>query len=74
VGGFSGAQSLQLVRGLAGVNFIGFDLVEVMPPYDPAGVTSLLAANLVYEFISLIAVQRRAQNNALPNAFGLRQG
>ncbi len=29
VGGFSGAQCLQLVRGLAGVNFIGFDPVEV---------------------------------------------
>ncbi len=61
VGGFSGAQSLQLVRGLAGVNLIGFDLVEVMPPYDPAGTTSLLAANLVYEFISLIALQRQAK-------------
>jgi agmatinase len=55
-GGFTGAQCLQLIRGLAGVNFIGFDLVEVMPPYDPAGITSLLAANLIYEFISLIAL------------------
>ena len=59
VGGFNGAQCQQLIRGLAGLNFVGFDLVEVMPPYDPAGITSLLAANLVYEFISLIAVQRR---------------
>jgi agmatinase len=59
VGGFTGAQCLQLIRGLVGANFIGFDLVEVMPAYDPAGVTSLLAANLVYEFISLIALQRR---------------
>ena len=58
VGGFTSAQCLQLIRGLVGVNFIGFDLVEVMPSYDPAGVTSLLAANLVYEFISLIALQR----------------
>jgi agmatinase len=58
VGGFNGAQCLQLVRGLAGVNFIGYDLVEVMPPYDPAGVTSLLAANIVYEFISLITLRR----------------
>jgi agmatinase len=43
-----------------GLNLVGFDLVEVMPPYDSAGgVTCLLAANLVYEFISLIALQRR---------------
>jgi len=61
VGGFTGAQCQQLVRGLVGVNFVGFDLVEVMPPYDPAGVTSLLAANIVYEFISLIALQRRGR-------------
>ncbi len=59
VGGFTGAQSLQLLRGLTDINFIGYDLVEVMPPYDPAGITSLLAANLLYEFISLEAVKRR---------------
>jgi agmatinase len=64
VGGFTGAECLQLVRGLVGVNFIGFDLVEVMPPYDPAGVTSLLAANLVHEFISLIALQRRGRSES----------
>jgi agmatinase len=60
VGGFTSAQCQQLIRGMAGANFVGFDLVEVMPPYDPpGGVTCLLAANLVYEFISLIALQRR---------------
>lgn len=59
VGGFTSAQSQALIRGLAGVNFVGYDLVEVMPPYDVGGVTCLLAANLVYEFISLIALQRK---------------
>lgn len=59
VGGFTGAQCLQLVRGLTDIPFIGFDMVEVMPSYDPAGVTSLLAANIVYEFISLIALQKK---------------
>jgi agmatinase len=63
VGGFTSAQCLQLVRGLAGLNLIGFDLVEVMPPYDPqGGVTCLLAANLVYEFISLIALGRKIKS------------
>jgi agmatinase len=60
VGGFTSAQCQQLIRGLVGVNFVGFDLVEVMPPYDSeGGVTCLLAANIVYEFISLIALLRR---------------
>jgi len=63
VGGFTSAQCLQLLRGLTSVNFVAYDLVEVMPPYDPpGGVTCLLAANLVYEFISLIALQRRASS------------
>ncbi len=59
VGGFTGAQALELVRGLTGLNFVGYDVVEVMPGYDPAGVTCLLAANIAYEFMSLIALQRR---------------
>lgn len=59
VGGFTGAQCQELIRGLNGMDFIGFDLVEVLPAYDPAQVTCLLAANLVYEFISLIAVKKK---------------
>lgn len=59
VGGFNGYEAQQLIRGLVGVNFVGFDLVEVMPMYDPAHSTCLLAANLVYEFISLIALRKR---------------
>jgi agmatinase len=56
VGGFSSVQMLQLVRGLRGLNLIGFDLVEVCPPYDAGEITSILAANLVFEFLSLLAV------------------
>jgi agmatinase len=55
VGGLSSYEILQLVRGLRGLNTIGFDLVEVSPPYDHAGITSILAANLVFEFLSLLA-------------------
>ena len=58
-GGFTGYDAISFVRGLTDVNFIGFDMVEVMPPYDPAHITSLLAANIIYEFISLIAIQKK---------------
>ncbi|MFZ0546162.1 MAG: agmatinase [Candidatus Promineifilaceae bacterium] len=58
VGGFSSWESQYLVRGLRDVNFVGFDLVEVSPPYDtPGATTCLLAANLVYEFLSLLALK-----------------
>jgi agmatinase len=54
VGGFTSHQILQLVRGLCGLRLVGFDLVEVSPPFDTSGITAILAANLAFEFLSLI--------------------
>jgi agmatinase len=62
VGGFNSWESQHLLRGLTNINFVAFDLVEVSPPYDTAGATtSLLAANLVYEFISLLALAAKGR-------------
>ena len=48
-----------LVRALAGQTLVGADVVEVSPPYDgPGQVTSLLAANLLFELVSLLALAR----------------
>jgi agmatinase len=54
VGGFSSAQILELVRSLRGLNIVGCDLVEVSPPYDTGEITSLLAANLLYELLCVM--------------------
>ncbi|MCB0007610.1 MAG: agmatinase [Anaerolineales bacterium] len=61
VGGFNSAQCQELLRGLAPLagQFVAYDLVEVMPAYDPAGTTCLLAANLVYEMMSLVALAHK---------------
>lgn len=53
VGGLSSFQILELVRCLKGQSFVGADLVEVSPPYDNGEITSLLAANLLYEMLCL---------------------
>jgi agmatinase len=53
VGGFSSDQILRLVRALKGLNLVGCDLVEVSPQYDSAEITSLLAANLLFEQLCL---------------------
>ena len=58
-GGFTGYESIRFIRGLKNIDFVGFDLVEVMPGYDPTQMTCLLAANIIYEFISLIALQKK---------------
>ncbi len=60
VGGLTSYQMLQLVRGLRGLAFVGFDLVEVSPPYDHSDITAILAANIVFEYLSLIALQKQA--------------
>jgi agmatinase len=54
VGGFSSAQMVELVRGLRGLKLVGCDLVEVSPPYDNGAITSLLAANLLYELLCVL--------------------
>jgi agmatinase len=59
VGGPSSRDALRLVRGLRGIEFVGFDLVEVLPQYDSGQVTSLLAGTLVHEFLALLALRRR---------------
>jgi agmatinase len=54
VGGLSSIQILELVRSLRGLNIVGCDLVEVSPPYDTGEITSLLAANLLYELLCVM--------------------
>jgi len=60
VGGPTSREALEIVRGLGGLDFAGFDLVEVIPQYDSGDITSLLAANLMYEFLSLVADNKRS--------------
>jgi len=59
VGGFTTYEALQLVRGLIGVDFVGGDLVEVIPAYDHAEITALAAANVLFELVSVLAANRR---------------
>ena len=59
VGGFTSAEAIDLIQGLKGLNFVAFDVVEVLPAYDVAEITALLAANIVYEFLSLIALNKK---------------
>src|SRR5215510_5257056 len=59
VGGLTSYQLLQLVRGLHGLNLIGFDLVEVSPPFDHGDITAILASNIVFEYLSLLAIKNK---------------
>ncbi len=52
-GGMSSAQAAALLRGLAGINLVGGDVVEVSPPYDHAAITAVAAAHVAMELICL---------------------
>jgi guanidinobutyrase len=54
IGGLTVYQALEVLRGAAGLNLVGGDLVEVSPPYDPSGNTALIGANLLYEMLCVL--------------------
>jgi agmatinase len=56
VGGLTSFEAQELVRGLAGLPLAGCDVVEVAPPFDgPGQITALLAANIMFEFLGVLA-------------------
>jgi agmatinase len=59
VGGPSSGQALAYLRALTGIDFRGFDCVEVAPVYDqPANITAWVAASACFEMLSLLALRR----------------
>ncbi|MEO0629158.1 MAG: agmatinase [Planctomycetota bacterium] len=58
VGGFTSAESLDLLRAMGGANIVGADIVEVLPDRDVAGNTALLAAHVAFEILAVDAVRR----------------
>jgi agmatinase len=62
VGGLASHEALCLLRALTSIDFVGFDVVEVSPPYDsPGQITSLLASNIAYEMLALTALEGRGE-------------
>jgi agmatinase len=64
IGGLASWQAQSILRRLAGLHFLGMDVVEVSPAYDVAEITSLAAATMVYEYLMLAAACRRLQDRS----------
>ncbi|MDG3014450.1 agmatinase [Speluncibacter jeojiensis] len=54
-GGLSSRELLSALRGLAGLNLVGADIVEVAPAYDHAEITGIAAAHVAYELLCAMA-------------------
>ena len=55
IAGMTTREMVNVLRGLAGLNLISADVVEVSPAYDHAEITSLAAATIIYELTNLFA-------------------
>ena len=60
IGGLTTPQGIEVIRGCYGLDIVGCDLVEVAPIYDVSGMTSRIAADLIYEMLCVLpGVERR---------------
>ncbi|MBI3708632.1 MAG: agmatinase [Proteobacteria bacterium] len=55
IGGYTTFEAQQMIRGLAGLDVVGGDVVEVSPPLDPSGNTALVGATMMFEILCVLA-------------------
>jgi agmatinase len=58
IGGLTTFQAREILRGLAGVNIVGMDLVEVAPAYDVSEITAIAAATIANDMLCLYGAAR----------------
>jgi agmatinase len=58
IGGLSSREAMELVRGSAGLNIVGGDVVEVAPQYDATTNTAHAGAQMLFEIFSVVAMSR----------------
>ncbi|MCC6214396.1 MAG: arginase family protein [Polyangiaceae bacterium] len=63
-GGMTTWELQQLLRALVGADIVGFDVVEIAPPYDPIGLTALVGVTAIQEVLAAIADTRRSARPA----------
>ena len=56
-GGLTSRELQMILRGFTGLSLVGADVVEVAPAYDHAELTTIAAANTVYDLLALLALQ-----------------
>jgi agmatinase len=59
VGGLTPREAQRILRGLAGLDIIGGDVVEVAPQYDATTVTAQVGAQMAFEILSLMTLRLR---------------
>jgi guanidinopropionase len=68
-GGLTTLEAQRLIRDLGSLDFVGADLVEVSPPFDTGGITSMTAATILFELLCVLA-QARVQREPMSRGPG----
>ncbi len=58
-GGLTPREAQHILRGLAGLDIVGGDVVEVAPQYDATTVTAQIGAQMLFELLSLVTLRKR---------------
>jgi Arginase family len=71
-GGLTPLEAQRLIRELGSLNFVGADLVEVSPPCDTSGITSITAAAILFDWDDVSEIpahERRSEHGAAASEF-----
>jgi guanidinopropionase len=55
-GGLTPREAQAILHGLAGIDVVGGDVVEVAPQYDPTSNTAMLGAQMLFEIFSVMVL------------------
>lgn len=64
-GGLTALEAIRMLRALHGIDFVGGDLVEVAPPFDPGTLTAFNGASILFEILCLLAEARQRRTGQL---------
>lgn len=60
-GGPTSAEVFELIKCMKEMDMVGMDLVEVLPCKDPSGITSTLAAYIIFDYLAMMAWRKQNQ-------------
>lgn len=63
-GGLTPREALEFIRGLAGLDIVGGDVVEVAPQYDSTTVTAQNGAQMLFQILCLVALNPKRRKRS----------
>ncbi len=68
IGGLSSREAMALLRGAAGLDVVGGDVVEVAPQYDATTNTAHAGAQMLFEIVSLVTLALKRADQTFRSA------